>query len=270
MNEIKRQLKLKIGDTTDQQKNVMNKLYKQYPFRSKQKIKILAPIAASIAVLITTIILVFSFNSEEINLIPNNLANPSDTVIMNNYSNGETVELPLYMYNSFLNYVLDNKYGEEEDILSTLQYIDVNTKDTLSNSYIVSFDCGKRSCASAYMSVGEKDGVMAPLGEGTITSNLIYSPDSENMMFLLSIGDSTKQRIVVINFKSNGESRIPSAYHEYFSYYNWPITNIEWITNKKISVTVADIESNTDELIKQWLQKSDKPSKTFEVTLPYK
>lgn len=116
MNEIKRQLRLKIGDTTEHQQNVLNKLNKQYPFRSNQKIKTLAPITASIAVLITTIILVFSFNSEENNLIPNHSAVPSaivkitnywynDLVKMKNSSTEETIELPKNMFSGFVKYV---------------------------------------------------------------------------------------------------------------------------------------------------------------------
>lgn len=89
-------------------------------------------------------------------------------------------------------------------------------------------------------------------------------------MFLLSNADKTKQRIVVINLKSNSQSRIPSANHKYFSYYNWPITNIAWLSNKKISLTVANIETNTNEAVTQWHQKADKPTNTFEITLPYK
>ncbi|MED3550210.1 hypothetical protein [Cytobacillus praedii] len=281
MNEIKRQLKLKIGDTTEHQKNVIIKLNNQYPFRSKQRIKTLAPITASIAVLITTIILIFSFNSEENYQPPYQSANSLDTftipnhlnndlVKMKNYLNGETVELPIYMFSSFLDYVKENKYGEQEEVLSALRYIDVKNDTTLNKSFVVTFDCGRTACASAFMIVNEKMQVMTPLGEGTITSDLIYSPDNENVMFLLSNAEKTKQRIVVINFKSNSQSRIPTAYHEYFSYYNWPISNTAWLTNEKISITLAKIESNTNEAIKQWLQKSDKPTHTLEITLPYK
>ncbi|WP_102272170.1 RNA polymerase sigma factor [Cytobacillus massiliigabonensis] len=185
-------------------------------------------------------------------------------------SNRETIELPVKMFSSFLNYVLENKYVEQEDVLSTLRYIDVKNETTLNKSFIVTFDCGRTACASAFMIVNEKMQIMTPLGEGTITSELMYSPDNENVMFLLSNADKTKQRIVVINLKSNSQSRIPTANHEYFSYYNWSITNIVWLTNKKISLTVANIEPNSNEAIKQWLQKSDKPTNTIEITLPYK
>ncbi|TKI60053.1 hypothetical protein FC756_19705 [Lysinibacillus mangiferihumi] len=264
MNEIKRQLKMKIGDTTQQQRNVVHKIQLQNPTYSK-KSKPLFPAIVSIAVFAATLIFVFSMISEKSKPITS--ANLPDSIPMIDPSNGEVIELDYQEYSVFLNYILENKYGKQEDVLSTLKYKPI--KNEFSSSYLVTFDCGKAVCASAYLTLDSQTSTMAPLGEGIITSELIYSPNQDNVMFLLSNSEKTKQRIVVINFDSNGESRIPTLYHEYFSYYNWPITNIEWITNKKISVTVADIDDNTKELIEQWTQGTEKSTKGIEITLPY-
>jgi len=247
MNEIKRQLKMKIGDTTQQQRNVVHKIQLQNPIYSK-KSKPLFPAIVSIAVFAATLIFVFSMISKESKHTTS--ANLPESITMIDPSNGEVIELDYQEYSAFLNYILENNYGKQEDVLSTLKYKPI--KNEFSSSYLVTFDCGKAVCASAYLTLDSQTSTMAPLGEGILTSKLIYSPNQENVMFLLS----------------NSESRIPTLYHEYFSYYNWPITNIEWITNKKISVTVADIDDNTKELIEQWTQGTEKSTKGFEITLP--
>ncbi len=263
MNEIKRQLKMKIGDTTQQQRNVVHKIQQLYPISSK-KSKSLLPAVLSIAVFAATLIFVFSIIGEESTLNPTNSANFPDSIIMIDSTSGELVELDYQEYSGFLNYISENNYGKREDVLSTLKYTPI--KNELS-SYLVTFDCGKTVCASAYLTLDQKS-TMAPLGEGILTSELIYSPNQENVMFLLSNSEKTKQRIVVINFEFRGESRIPSLHHEYFSNYNWPITNVHWLTDNKIKVTVADLEESTDVIIKEWEQDINRPTKTIEVPLP--
>lgn len=64
MNEIKRQLQMKIGDTAQQQRNVMQKINEQYPMREKKK-KSFFTVAASLALLVATCLFVFSFIGEE-------------------------------------------------------------------------------------------------------------------------------------------------------------------------------------------------------------
>lgn len=63
MNEIKRQLKMKIGDTTHQQRNVVNKIQQQ-SIASAKKNKHFAPVLLSIVVLATTLFFVFSMAKE--------------------------------------------------------------------------------------------------------------------------------------------------------------------------------------------------------------
>ncbi|AMQ06716.1 hypothetical protein [Sporosarcina psychrophila] len=64
MNEIKRQLQMKIGDTAQQQQNVIRKINERYPMREKKK-KPLFPAVASLALLVATCLFVFSFIGEE-------------------------------------------------------------------------------------------------------------------------------------------------------------------------------------------------------------
>ena len=64
MNEIKRQLQMKIGDTTQQQQNVIRKINEQNPMREKKK-KPLFPAVASLALLVAICLFVFSFIGEE-------------------------------------------------------------------------------------------------------------------------------------------------------------------------------------------------------------
>ncbi len=64
MNEIKRQLQMKIGDTAQQQRNVMQKINEQYPMREKKKNSFFT-VAASLALLVATCLFVFSFIGEE-------------------------------------------------------------------------------------------------------------------------------------------------------------------------------------------------------------
>lgn len=264
MNEIKRQLKMKIGDTTQQQRNVVHKIQQLYPISSK-KSKSFLPAVVSIVVFAATLIFVFSIIGEETTLNPTNLANLPDSITMIDSTSGELVELNYQEYSGFLNYISENNYGKQEDVLSTLKYTPIVNE---LSSYLVTFDCGKAVCASAYLTLDSQKSTMAPLGEGILTSELIYSPNQENVMFLLSNSEKTKQRTVVINFEFNGESRIPSLHHEYFSNYNWPITNVHWLTDNKIKVTVADLEESTDLNIKEWEQDINRPTKTIEVPLP--
>ncbi|WP_053582514.1 hypothetical protein [Lysinibacillus contaminans] len=60
MNEIKRQLQMKIGDTTQQQRNVIRKINAQHPTRSKKKY-VFIPATVSLALLVATCLFVFSF-----------------------------------------------------------------------------------------------------------------------------------------------------------------------------------------------------------------
>ncbi|KGR76185.1 hypothetical protein [Ureibacillus sinduriensis] len=266
MNEIKRQLKMKIGDTTQHQRNVVRKIQQQNPGYSKTN-KSLFPTLISIAVLAATIIFVFSIIGEESTLNTTTSANLPESITMVDSSSGEIVELDYSEYIGFLNYIIENNYGKQEDVLSTLKYKPINNE--FSPSYLVTFDCGKAVCASAYISLVDTTiSTFAPLGEGRVTSELIYSPNQENVMFLLSNSEKTKQRIVVINLESSGESRIPTLHHEYFSSFSWPITSVQWITDDKVKVTFADLEEPTDKSIKEWEENINKPTKTIEVPLP--
>lgn len=64
MNEIKRQLQMKIGDTTQQQRNVMRKINEQYPMRAKKKISFF-PAAVGLVLLVATCLFVFSIIGED-------------------------------------------------------------------------------------------------------------------------------------------------------------------------------------------------------------
>lgn len=64
MNEIKRQLKMKIGDTTYQQRNVVDKIQQQSIASAKKK-KPFVPVLLSIVVLATTLFFVFSMAKEK-------------------------------------------------------------------------------------------------------------------------------------------------------------------------------------------------------------
>jgi len=64
VNEIKRQLKMKIGDTTQQRQNVMRKINEQYPMRTKKK-KIFLHAVFGLALLMTTCLFVFSLIAED-------------------------------------------------------------------------------------------------------------------------------------------------------------------------------------------------------------
>ncbi|QFF99291.1 hypothetical protein PB01_10895 [Psychrobacillus glaciei] len=262
MNEIKRQLKMKIGDTTQQQRNVVQKI-RQHSIQSK-KSNSLVPAIVGIVVLAATLIFVFSVIREKSGFNTSSASLP-DSITMINSSSGEIVELDYVEYSGFLDYIIENNYGKQEDVLSTLKYTPISNK--FSSSYLVTFDCGKTVCASAYLTLESKTSTIAPLGEGIVTSEITYSPNQENVMFLLSNSEKTKQRIVIINLGFSGESRIPSLHHKYFSNYNLPITNVQWLTDNKIKVTVADLEESTDEVIKKWEQDINRPTKTIEVPL---
>lgn len=263
MNEIKRQLKMKIGDTTQQQRNVVQKI-RQHSIQSK-KSNSLVPAIVSIVVLAATLIFVFSVIGDKSGFNKSS-ANLPDSITMINSSNGEIVELDYVEYSGFLDYITENNYGKQEDVLSTLKYTPIRNK--FSSSYLVTFDCGKTVCASAYLTLESKTSTIAPLGEGILTSEITYSPNQENVMFLLSNSEKTKQRIVIINLGFNGESRIPSLHHKYFSNYNLPITTVQWLNDNKIKVTVADLEELNDEAIKKWGRDINRPTKTIEVPLP--
>lgn len=262
MNEIKRQLKMKIGDTTQQQRNVVQKI-QEHSIQSK-KSNSMVPAIVSLVVLAATLIFVFSVIGEKSGFNTSS-ANLPDSITMINSSSGEIVELDYVEYSGFLDYITENNYGKQEDVLSTLKYTPIKNK--LSSSYLVTFDCGKTVCASAYLTLESQTSTLAPLGEGILTSEITYSPNQENVMFLLSNSEKTKQRIVIINLGFNGESRIPALHHKYFSNYNLPISNVQWLTDNKIEVTVADLEESTDEVIKKWVQDIKRPTKTIEVPL---
>ena len=256
---------MKIGDTTQQQRNVVQKI-REHSIQSK-KSNAMVPAIVSLVVLAATLIFVFSVIGEKSGFITSS-ANLPDSITMINSSSGEIVELDYFEYSGFLDYITENNYGKQEDVLSTLKYTPIKNKHSSSSSYLVTFDCGKTVCASAYLTLESQTSTLAPLGEGILTSEITYSPNQENVMFLLSDSEKTKQRIVIINLGFNGESRIPSLHHKYFSNYNLPITNVQWLTDKKIKVTVADLEESTDEVIKKWEQDINRPTKTIEVPLP--
>lgn len=266
MNEIKQQLKMKIGDTTLHQRNVLGKIQQRYPTQSKKR-KSYIPAILSITVLAATLFFVFLVVNDEKTLNHTTSSIPPNSVIMTNSVTGEVIELEHFEYSSFLNYVINGNYGKKEDVLSTLKYIPIQNKHN--PAYFITFDCGKEACASAYLVLDNQTltSTTSPLGEGILSSNFISSPNEENVMFLLSNNEKTKQRIVIINFEFNGESRIPTVNHEYFSSYNWPITDVHWITNNRIEVTFADIEEATEENVKKWVLDLKKSTKTIELPL---
>ena len=63
MNDIKRQLKLKIGDTTQHQQQVVRKIHDRYPRKAKKN-NIFFPAAVSVALLVATCLFVFSLKEE--------------------------------------------------------------------------------------------------------------------------------------------------------------------------------------------------------------
>ena len=64
MNEIKRQLQMKIGDTTQQQQNVIRRINERHPMYTKKK-KSLLPAVASLALLVASCLFVFSLIGEK-------------------------------------------------------------------------------------------------------------------------------------------------------------------------------------------------------------
>lgn len=64
MNEIKRQLQLKVGDTTQQQQNVIQKISAQYPIRTKKN-NAFFPAFISFALLVGACLFVFSYIGEK-------------------------------------------------------------------------------------------------------------------------------------------------------------------------------------------------------------
>lgn len=64
MNEIKRQLKIKIGDTTQHQLHVVQKIHNRYPIHVKKK-NAFFPVAVSLMLLVATCLFVFSLKEEE-------------------------------------------------------------------------------------------------------------------------------------------------------------------------------------------------------------
>ena len=63
MNEIKRQLKLKVGDTTQHQQHVVQKIHDRYPTHAKKN-KTFFTAAVSVAFLVATCLFVFSLKEE--------------------------------------------------------------------------------------------------------------------------------------------------------------------------------------------------------------
>lgn len=63
MNEIKRQLKLRIGDTTQHQQHVVQKIHDRYPTHAKKN-KPFFTAAVSVALLVATCLFVFSLKEE--------------------------------------------------------------------------------------------------------------------------------------------------------------------------------------------------------------
>ena len=63
MNDIKRQLKLKIGDTTQHQQQVVRKIHNRYP-RQGKKNNAFFPAAVSVALLVATCLFIFSLKEE--------------------------------------------------------------------------------------------------------------------------------------------------------------------------------------------------------------
>ena len=64
MNEIKRQLQMKIGDTTQQQQNVIRKINERISNAYKKE-EIFFPAVASLALLVASCLFVFSLIEEE-------------------------------------------------------------------------------------------------------------------------------------------------------------------------------------------------------------
>ncbi|MFP3916316.1 hypothetical protein U5N28_00790 [Lysinibacillus telephonicus] len=71
MNEIKRQLQLKVGDTTQQQQNVIQKISAQYPIRTKKN-NAFFPAFISFALLVGACLFVFSYIGEKQSRTPPN------------------------------------------------------------------------------------------------------------------------------------------------------------------------------------------------------
>ena len=72
MNEIKRQLLMKIGDTTQQQENVIRKINERNQVYTKRK-KSVFPAVASLSLLVASFLFIFSMIEEkELSMPANN------------------------------------------------------------------------------------------------------------------------------------------------------------------------------------------------------
>lgn len=280
MNEVKRQLNKKMGDTSQRVDKIMNQVNQKKHKNKKATNKLYyITLASFVAVLVAIMLVMNPFAPNETNTASPKLPTPDKPIATPN-NEGPTNSSEEQI--SFLN-VQTNE--QEQLSVTALPFIDSLQPTTELEDFELTYEplfttengelgvfhfyCGDFNCQLAFVLRDGKNITAGPTVSGSITS-FKRSPNLEKVIIALRYieptehGSTVERSMLQILHPVTMQTELPTSNEVYFSEFFYPVTYYDWVDDKTIQVEAANISDGDTETVLTW-QGGNRPTKTIEV-----
>jgi len=138
------------------------------------------------------------------------------------------------------------------------------------NYYIIQYGCGTKLCNNIL--VEENKGILNTvlLSEFSIYQGLKLSPNLNYMVFIFGRNEGSiviKHDLVIVNISDLQKQQLIVSEKEKFKSFNWMITNVEWLNDDRLQITIPSIANFDFDYLKQWIESNNQETKNIKLTI---